>query len=245
MDIRSAIMAATGVVASLLLLGREVSAQETPSAVIDRAVAAYGAAAAAADSVKSVSTGTITLFSIDGPKSTHPVMVVRHRSSEVQRVIKQDGGELRQGSDGVRTWSSLNGEFFTAAEGEVLDFIHSQTIRSVPVLLSRVLALRSLSRSGRSILIEAEDQDRRRTKYFFDDDRFLVTRLEFNTGSATDIAGRQVSNVEAYVFSDFRSIDDRMTAFKIERFFNGIKTEEMRFDSVSYNVSLSGEEFRP
>ena len=73
----------------------------------------------------------------------------------------------------------------------------------------------------------------------------MVTRLEFQTGRAADIAGRPIPRIEAYVFSDFRSIQGRMTPFKIERYTGGIKMEEMQFSSVSYAATVPDDTFLP
>jgi hypothetical protein len=197
------------------------------------------------DTLNSVSEGTMTLYSVHGPKSAHDVTLLRKGQTQIQRIIKQSGLELYQGSDGNQTWSSLHGKFFTAAHGQVLDFIESQTIRSVTTLLSsQGLAARDLGKRGEAKVIEVDDKDGRRTRYFIDDKTSPITRVEFNTGRATDIAGRPISNVDAYVFSDFRSVQGRMTPFRTERFINGIKTEEMQFSSVSNNASISNEQFR-
>lgn len=220
--------------------------QSDPREVLQRVLAAYGPAVARLETLESLSEGKVTLFSLGAAKATYPVTILRRGRSAVQRIIRQPAGELRQGSDGHRSWSSFDGKFFSTADGVVLGFIESQTVRSVPALLSAGnLTLRNLATIGRTGSIEAEDDEGRKTSYFIDDKTSRITRLEFQSGRATDITGRPMWNVLAYVFSDFRAVDDRLTPFKIEQYFNGIKTEEIQFTTVSYSASVPAESFRP
>ena len=117
---------------------------------------------AADDTLNAVAQGTVTLFSISGPKNAYNVTIIRKGPGKIQRIIKQSGGELRQGSDGNRDWFSLHGIFFSTAPGQVLDFIESQTVRSVPTLfisqaLSQGITLRDLGKQGGASVIESED----------------------------------------------------------------------------------------
>jgi hypothetical protein len=134
----------------------------------------------------------------------------------------------------------------TEAGRPTSQFIESQTIRSVQSLFvggGRVL--RDLGLKEEARVIEAEDKDGRKTSYSVDLGTSLIHRIEFVTGELKDIVGRPVPSTDAYVFSDFRQVQGVTTSFRIERYINGIKTEETQFTSVSFNASLTDAPFRP
>ena len=84
-----------------------------------------------------------------------------------------------------------------------------------------------------------------KTSYFVDDTGARVTRLEFVIGETSDLFGKTVSNVEAWVFSDFRVVQGVLTPFKIERYLNDTRIEETQFTSVRYNASVKDDAFKP
>ena len=93
--------------------------------------------------------------------------------------------------------------------------------------------------------MEAEVAGGQKTDYYIDDVTSVVTRLEFVTGEATDLFGNTVELTDAYVFSDFNTIDGIPTPLKVERLINGVKVEEMVFSQVVYNVDVSVIGFQP
>jgi len=215
-------------------------AQETPAQAVQRAGAAHGRAAG--NIPDSVAEGTLTYYAVNGPKATFDMTLFRKGKTHVQRIVKQGGHELRQGTDGTDSWDSISGQFSTAAQGRTLQFIESQTVRSVDVLLrhqSEGLTLHDRGLAGRARVIEAEDRQGRRTGYSIDGDSNAITRMEFVTTLGSDASGRSASRRDTYVFSDFRPAEGILTPFKIERYSDGIKIEEMRFRSVQYNPALS------
>src|SRR5437773_6400169 len=120
------------IVSYILALHRPcVLAQQTPAQVVARALAAHGARWTSGQISDWVSEGKLTYFTTDGPQATFNVTLIRKGKSQVQRLIKQTAGEVRQGSDGARTWDSLAGHFASLAQGNALSFIESQTARSV------------------------------------------------------------------------------------------------------------------
>ena len=129
-----------------------------------------------------------------------------------------------------------------ADEGTPQHFIESQTVRSVESLLdhqNRGLTLGDKGQQGAARVVEAQGAGERRTDYHIDDATSMVTRLEFVTGEGTDAVGNTVTETEAYVFSDFRTVRGRATPFKVERWIDGVKYEEMTFTSVSYNTGVA------
>jgi hypothetical protein len=46
------------------------------------------------------------------------------------------------------------------------------------------------------------------------------------------------------VVSDYRSVQGVRTAFKVERFSDGMKIEEMQLTAVRYNEGLEARDFR-
>ncbi len=56
-------------------------------------------------------------------------------------------------------------------------------------------------------------------------------------------SGKVVDITDQYFFSGYRSVQGLLTPFKIERFSNGTKTEEMVFTAVKYNTGLKDQDF--
>ena len=86
------------------------------------------------ESTDSISRGTITYYLFDGTvKTQFDVTLILKGVSKVQRIVHQDGIDVRTGTgtDGSRTWHSLSIGFSSAAHGTALHFIESQTVRSV------------------------------------------------------------------------------------------------------------------
>ncbi len=240
-------------------LGAQDASTETVSAAVARAVAAYGSLEAAGGVLRdtgptatavvdSVSTGQITLLRVNGPSSTFNVTFVRKGASQIQRTIHQPNVDVRLGTTGSASWHSLSIGMWTAVdEGQPRHFIESQTVRSVESLLdheTRGLTLTDRGRAANARVVEAAGSSERRTEYHIDDATSMVTRLEFVTGQRTDAFGNTVPATEAYVFSDFRTVRGRATPFKVERWIDGVKYEEMVFTSVSYNTDVADSTFQ-
>ena len=242
------------VIAAWFALTRTTPAQvATPTTaaagVVQRALAAHGPKWVTGEIADWVAEGKITYFNANGPQATFDVTVTRKGKSQVQRVVRQPAVEVRVGSDGAHAWDSLGGFFTLKAQGHALQFIESQTTRSLQALFNyqaEGLTLRDQGQSGNTRVIEAEDKQGRKTSYFVDDATSAVTRLEFMTGEAKDpFSGRMVPTTDSYVPSDYRSVQAVLTPFKIERYINGIKTEEMQLSSVRYNASVQDDAFKP
>jgi hypothetical protein len=237
----------------LLSLGTDgVSQVQSPVATtsVQRAVAAHGSQLVTGEIQDWIAKGRIVLYGRKGPQETLEVTLQHKGRRQVQRILTRPDGEARQGSDGSRQWQSfLGGKFTASAVGRSSDFVDSQTIRSVQALLNyqgEKLTLRDAGTSATQQIIESQDQQGKKTKYFIDTTTWLVTRLEFVIGQSQDIFTKQVvDRIDAYVFSDFRPVQGVQTPFKIERFTDGMKTEEMQFTSVQYNNSLNDGVFRP
>jgi len=221
---------------------------ETPVQAVARAVAKYGAQWASGGVADWTAEGTVTMFGVDGPKATFNMTLMRKGSAQVQRIIKEPGVEIRQGSDGSRTWESFGGSFVPVAQGHALRFLESQTVRSIQQLLQNApqLQLRDVALTSNEHVIEAQDTQGRKTRYSIDAFTSTITKLEFVTGQSTDpFSGRTVFNVETYLFSDYRVVNGLLTPFTIGRYIDGIKAEEMRFSSIRYNASPADSAFRP
>jgi hypothetical protein len=223
--------------------------QAPPAQAVQGLVRRYGDGFVSGAVVDSISDGKLTIFTARGAEATFDVTVVRKGRRQVQRIIKQPGGQVLEGSDGNRSWSSLAGRYSTDAQGPALRFIESQTARSVQTLLnhqSEGLVLGDSGARGAARVIDAEDRQGRRTSYYIDSATSAVTKIEFVIGQATDpFSKKTLPSVESYVFSDFRIVQGLFTPFKVERYFNAIKTEEMQFTTVRYNASVDDNGFRP
>jgi len=234
---------------TLICFSSGVRAQEVPPQLVARSLAVHGARWVSGDVADWIAAGKLTYFTVDGPQATFDVRLMRKGRSQVQRIVRQPGGEVRQGSDGIRTWDSLGGRFASLAQGNALAFIESQTVRSVQSLLNYAgerLSLSDLREDGGRQVIEARDTEGRTTSYFIDARSALITRLEFVVGESRNAFSQApIPVVESWVFSDFRQVEGLLTPFRIERYRAGIKVEEMQFDSVSYNAAVKDDVFKP
>ena len=206
------------------------------------------------ESTDSISRGTITYYLFDGTvKTQFDVTLILKGVSKVQRIVHQDGIDVRTGTDGSRTWHSLSIGFSSAAHGTALHFIESQTVRSVRSFLdheNQGLTLRDVGRFASGRVVEATGPEGHQTDYIIDDDTSHVTQLRFLTeGAKFDIFGNVYLAGESYLFSDFRDVDGIPTPFKVVRRIDGggvaREFEEMVFTSVSHNTGVSDSEFRP
>jgi hypothetical protein len=224
--------------------------RETPATLVQRARAAHGGNAIR-DVKDSIAEGRITYFRGAGSQSqeaTFEMTLLLKGDVQVQRIVKQPAGEVRQGSNGSRTWNSFGGNA-PAAAGAALRFIESQTARSVSNLLDydrRGSALHDRGTKDNTSVVEVQDRAGRKTNYSIDSGTSVVTRMEFDAGQARDmLSGKSVPVQEAYVFSDFRTVKGVLTPFKIERYVQGTKLEEMQFTSIRHNASVPDDAFRP
>jgi hypothetical protein len=236
-------------IAALFVLN--VHGQNGPNAVatVERAVAAHGNKVGSAKIADIVYEGSITYFTTAGPQATFDLTLYKKGDDQVQKVVTQKNRVIKQGGSGSVTWDSVDGQITSSAQGRASHFIESQTVRSVQALFDYAasgLSLRDNGKKGGKTVVEAEDNRGRKTKYSIDDTTSTVTALEFDTGQARDpFSKRIVPKTDAYVFSDFQKVQGVLTPFKIERFINGIKAEEMRFTRIRYNTSVAGSLFRP
>ena len=223
----------------------------TPAQVLAQASAARSNKWISDQVADSLSEGTLTLFNVEGPQGTFNVSLLRKGDRQVQRIIKQNGKELRQGSDGSASWSSLDG--MTSNDiGGPQHFVESLTDRSFQSLFKAGVEIHDIGMKGDSRVLEVFEkadkpaQDDRKTRYFIDSGSSTVSRIEMVTGEYFDtFFNRKMEVTESVVFSDYRDVGGVMTPFKIESLLNGIKTEEMQFKTVSHNQSLQDRAFRP
>jgi hypothetical protein len=216
--------------------------------IVQKMLAAYGSRWASGEITDWIADGKITYFNTAGEGPTFDVTLAHKGKSQIQRLVKQPGAEVRVGSDGSRSWDSLNGWFVAEAQGQAQRLIESQTIRSIPALLNyqtEGLTLLDAGKSGNVQLIEAEARNGRKTRYSIDDETSRVTKLEFITGQMKDALGNVVAATESFVFSDYRQVQGLLTPFKTERYINGIKAEEIQLSSVRYNASVKDDAFQP
>jgi hypothetical protein len=219
--------------------------------MIARVLAAYGPQWVSGQVQDSVAEGRLTYFTADGsPPVSFDMTLLRKGDRRVQRVVKQDAVSIREGSNGTGYWLSA-GAFTGPAAGHTLQFIESQTVRSVTSLLNYQdlgLALRGIGigAGNRGRVLEAKDREGRTTSYHIDDATSTVFEIEFVTGQSKDAFSQALGpDVESYRFSDFRKVQGLLTPFRVERYINGFKAEEMQFNSVSYNTSVNDDVFRP
>ena len=187
--------------------------------------------------------GTITLFKNGQPGSSFPVVILGKDDGRTQRMIDQGGVEIWQGSDGARTWNSIAGQFTSRPSGAVAAQIESRTSRSVQALFRhQTLGLR-LEYQGMEeghYLIDAW-RGRSRTRYWIDEETYMVTALEFEFGTARDpFQGLEVPRIHRVEFGDYRRIQDVMTPFQTVYRIDGVQIEEIVLDSASYSGQPAG-----
>ncbi len=217
--------------------------------LIEKALLKHGAAWASGQITDWISDGKLTLFTVRGPQATFDITVTRKGKSQIQRVTRQPSGEIREGSDGSRTWHALAGQSVAGAQGRTQQFLESQTVRSIQTLFNyqaEGLILRDAGVKGAAHWVEAEDKQGRKTAYAIDQQSSAITELRFVTGRSRDIFNHSLADhTDRYVFSDFQIIQGLLTPFKIERYSDGFKVEEMQFNNVRYNTSVRDDVFRP
>lgn len=222
---------------------------------LTRALTAAGGRAALNAIEDSVATGTLTDFDAAGKVLSSSAVTLTRKgdgpSGKVQRVVYRQGRDVKSGTDGTVSWDGWAG-FTTQAAGASLAFLESQTVRSVRNLWdadSKGSSVRDLGvrkGAGRDDrVVEVEDRDGRKTRYFVDDATGNVVRLEFVTGeSRSPFGGAVRDNTEAFTFSDFRTVRGVQTPFTVEHYRNGQKVEEMRFTSIQHNASVKDSTFK-
>src|SRR5712691_2006644 len=161
--------------------------RETPAQAVARALSEHGSQWASGRIADWTAEGTLTMFSVEGPKGTFDMTLMR-KGAQVQRIIKEATAEIRQGSDGSQSWNSLGGSFVPTAQGYTFRFLESQTARSIQKLFEDAsqLQLHDVDTNSKEHVIEAQDKEGRKTKYFIDASTSAITKLEFVTGQSTD-----------------------------------------------------------
>jgi hypothetical protein len=240
------------VIVTSFLLSRTAPAQgPVPNSAItllDRVIDVYGRQWTTGEISDSIADGKLTFFNGAGAKANFEFTLFRRGYTHAQRIIKEPAGNLKQGTDGTNSWESILGFSTPTAQGSALQFLESQTSRSIPRLLNyskEGITVRDLGVRGNERTIEAEDRKGKKTTYRIDPDKHLITELEVLTGERRDaFSGLAVPETDRYVFSDMRVIQGVLTPFKIERYNSGFKTEEMQLTTVRYNAGLKDADFR-
>jgi hypothetical protein len=198
--------------------------------------------------VDSVAEGTLVVHALTGSKGTYQVSLLQKGTSKVQRIIKPaKGGEIRQGSDGAQKWFSQSGPFtLKTVPEDISTFIESQTIRSLQAFFSvKEAEFEDRGNGSKGRAIAFKDRAGRTTTYYIDPASSLITRMEFTVDEAKGLFGKPIPVIESYVFSDYRLAQGLRTPFRIERYRNAVKMEEMQFVSVSHAAPVSDQSFRP
>ena len=192
--------------------------------------------------------GTLTLFRNGQPEDRFSVVLAGKEEGRFQRVVYQEGGQLRQGTDGLRGWNSLAGQLISRPAGMVQAQLESCTSRSVQALFqhrARDLRLEYQWMEDGHYVIDAV-RGPERTRYLIDEVSFLVSSLEFEFGVARDLFGGQSFPQKHRVeFWDYRTIQGIETPFRIAYWIDSIQVEEIVLDSVSYNIGLWDGVFTP
>lgn len=233
------------VTVTALPANREVLAAESLSTLMQRAIEAHGLNKVA----DSFSRGKVTSFAFLGPpQRTSDFTLLTKGTAKVQLAIKQSGTMQYQGSDGARTWNTAVLGSGPAAS-LVLQSIESHTTRSVRRFLryqSEGLTLRDLGLKGAARIVEAQDRNGVKTTYYIDPITAIVRRVDFVYGTSRDaFSGSSVADVETDLLYDFGILQGALTPFRIERYLNRVKIEELQFESVQHNLAVPDAAFTP
>ncbi len=226
--------------------------REKAEDVVERALNGHGGRQAWLSIQDYVGEGTLTFYSGTQTKTTTGLSLIRKGNNRVQRIIRQPNGDLHQGTDGTSAWESAGGFVALAPGGLAATFIESQTVRGPSNLFDAAAKgnpVRNTGKKNEATVLEVEDKSAgaaaRRTRYSIDAATSRITRIEFATGEVQDLFGKTVPSTESYVFADFRTVQGIPTAFRVTRYIDGQKIEEMQFSSVRYNTSVKDNEFKP
>ena len=182
--------------------------------------------------------GTITLFKNGQPGPSFPVVILGKEDGRTQRMIDQDGVEIWQGSDGARGWNNVTGQFMSRSSGTVAAQLESRTSRSVQALFKhQTLSLRleyQWMEDGHYVIDAVRGPSR--TRYWIDEETYMVTALEFEFGTARDpFQGQSFPRKHRVEFGDYRRIQDVMTPFQTVYRIDGIRVEEIVLASAAYS----------
>jgi len=216
---------------------------------VERVATAHGGRQALKNIAAVQAEGTLTVFEATGASKSYPLTLLAKGEGQIQRVIRQPSGQqLKQGTDGNRTWDGVAGHLALAV-GSTLSFIEAQTTRSVRSFIdyaARGSRPRDAGMKGPDRAIEIEEANGRTTTYFFDVGSGRVARTEFVTTTARDMfSGKAVPSVETYEFSDYRMIQGVLTPLKVTHLADGVKRDEAQFSTFRYNDPVSIDDFRP
>lgn len=220
---------------------------EPLTSAMERAESAHGGRQTLKDIADSTAEGVFTRFSANGEARSYPVTLFGKGVGQVQRIVRQPGGEVRQGANGVQTWDGFGGHY-TPARGSALSFLETQTVRSLHRLFdyqNRGAHLKDLGMTGNQRVVEVEDANGRATAYFVEPSG-RVAKIEFITTLGVHmLTGKPMPVVESYQFSDYRTVQGVLTPMKIEHFTGGTKVDVMELKSVRYNTAPPDNTFLP
>jgi hypothetical protein len=222
-------------------------APEPLTRAMERAEVVHGGRQTLLNIADSTAEGVFTRFSSDGEARSYPVTLFGKGASQVQRIIRQPGGDARQGADGLQTWDSFGGHY-TAAYGSGLSFLETHTVRSLRSLFdyqARGSRLKDLGIKDAHRVVEVEDGNGRATTYFLEASG-RVAKIEFmHTLGVHMLTGKPMAVVESYQLSEYRTVQGVLTPMKIEHFSGGTRVDAMEFKSVRHNAALPDNTFRP
>lgn len=220
---------------------------EPVAQVLDRAAIAHGGRQNLKSVADSVSEGTFTTYTATGDKQAYPLTVLGKGDGKLQRIIKQPGGELRQGLDGTDTWDGFAGHH-TAVRGPTLSFLEAQTLRSVSKFFdyqARGARMRDGGMKEQNRVVEIEETNGRTTTYFLDPSG-RVAKMEFIVGQERNmLTGKLMPIVESYEFFDYRNVQGVLAPFTIGHLRNGLKLDVTELTSVRHNTGVANDVFRP
>jgi hypothetical protein len=225
---------------------------ETAQQLVNRAAQAHGDQWTNGKIVDWVGSGKIAITGDKNGPLDFTLLV--KQNGKIKKIVTTPSGNTAFGSDGKKSWR-IAGPFSGEATGSEAFFIESQTKRSIARLFDKGNSLKDIGRpdknsipkSANSRIIEAKNGNGPSTRYYVDDATSLVTRLEFDAGATYRMlfGDKEYPVLASFLFSDYRNVDGVMTPFKIEVYQGMIKTEDMTFTSIRYNVGINDDQFIP
>lgn len=232
-----------------LVLGSPVTAQETPRAILERAIKAHGGmeklSKARADKVKMK--GTLVLgaqqasftaeSSVQLPAQFKTVMQVTVDNRQFTLV------QILNGDEALVTIDGQPQKVEAAALAEMKETMQlDRAIRLVPLLSDRAFELETLAENKvndrPAAVIRVSAKGRKELRMFFDKESGLLTKTEHKLD---DKAGKQVRQEEYY--SDFRDLGGYRRPVKLTAYRDGHKVMEAELTEVKYFERLADAEF--
>jgi uncharacterized protein (UPF0216 family) len=224
--------------------------EETPQAVIERAIKAHGGqdrlSRVKADRVKS--RGTLFIDKLEVPFSAETTVQMPAQIKNVIHFAPDQKRTLVQILNGDKAFVTLDGQpqkIEQAALNEMREILQlERAIRLVPLLTDKSFELAPLGESKvneRTVVgVKVSVKGRKDLRLYFDRESGLLAKSEF---LLDDMAGKEVRQ-DVY-YSEFKEFEGFKRATRLSAFRDGKKVMDAEVGEVKYLDKLDDDEFKP